>query len=548
MKRALQGGGLAVVGLGVMFLLFAVFGVGGGAAAPGEGGGEESLSGEVTCDFHCREKVISGAYKVYGNPQLPLWLAKTVLRNETDESLSDLKIRYKLDGYCDWSQWTTYPVVVPTQTIVDLYYPILSEKCAELRNRTPTDLLMEYEYTTADGEVVRDRTTRRLTVLSRHEFYYTDLKQEELSGSFQDFQTYTDLLAAWVTKSDPPVTALASLANEKAGGVGASQDDEKCIKVLEQIYEIMRTVGITYQHPAAQREEDQSFNILLIQDLQYPRDTIQKRSGTCIDLAILMAAMMKSVGVEPLLVSMRGHVFPMAKLPSGQYLPIESTGVGGGGEQSVNFAQAVQSGQKTLQELFQTGQFYITDCEKCWRNGITPPELEPLPADVLDRWGITEAVRGGGGGGGRGRDVIIDRRGGGGDGGDGGGGGRTFPLAEQWQFVVQSQGRQTPGVAVIQASGNTVNITFGMEYQMQAQDGSVHQCREVNTFQGTLSGHRLTATCRQGMSAWTIDGQDVQPQGLPFQLQLQFSAEGRSAQGTVTNAGGMSAQIQMQAQ
>ena len=315
--------------LALLFLFFALIHLGDEGSSD-----QEQMSGkkELTCRFNAREKLISGAYKVYGitNEMYSFWVAKTVFRNNTDEPITDLKVRYKLGEYADWCSWHVYPQLVPTQTVVDLYNPILKSSIAKLTSRTPAELEMQCEFTDSDGKSHTFAKSQRLTVLSGHDFFFTDLKSEERSGSFQDLQTYAPLLAAWVTYQDTAVTGLAALANERAKGVGAGSSDQACYKVMKELYEVLRAIRVTYQHPAVRLEQDKTFDIMLIQSLQYPRDTIQKRSGTCIDLAILYAAMMQSVGIKPYLVTLDGHCFPIGCTSDGTFIPVEATCVGGG--------------------------------------------------------------------------------------------------------------------------------------------------------------------------------------------------------------------------
>ena len=134
---------------------------------------------------------------------------------------------------------------------------------------------MEYEYVTASGEKKRAKDSKRLTFMGRREFFFTDLKEEEKTGSFQDQNTYSPLLSAWVTLADMPVAGLASLANKRAGGVAAGASDKECLEAMEQCYEIMRDIKITYQHPANMVDASKQYEPLEVQSLQYPRDTIE---------------------------------------------------------------------------------------------------------------------------------------------------------------------------------------------------------------------------------------------------------------------------------
>ena len=509
--------------LALLFLSFALIHLGGEDSSD-----QEQVSGkkELTCRFDTREKLISGAYKVYGltDEMFSFWLAKTVFRNNTGEPITDLKVRYKLSEYSDWCPWQIYPQLVPNQTVVDLYNPILKSSIAKLTSRTPAELEMQCEFTDSDGETHAFSKRERLTVLSGHDFFFTDLKSEEQSGSFQDLQTYAPLLAAWVTYQDTAVTGLAALANERAKGVGAGSSDQACYDVMKQLYEVLRAIRVTYQHPATRVEQDKSFDIMLIQSLQYPRDTIQKRSGTCIDLAILYAAMMQSVGIKPYLVTLDGHCFPIGCTASGTFIPVEATCVGGGGKDSNDFATAYKVGIKEWQQLQQTGRFVLVDLKQCWSNGISPPELDPLPPDILERWKLTElALKGG---------TINKPR-------------PVPPNPGNWNFILKlPDGRQVTGASQVAVQGDSVQILFVLSYAVPGARGVQQKAVEKNLFVGTLQGQHLTAQCNQ--AEWTLGGRKVQPQGMPYTLKADVGEGGKSVQGTVSNAGGMTSQIVMQ--
>lgn len=533
MKAALRVAGSVSIVLCVVFLVLAVSGGGEEPRHADQGG-----SGELTCRLDVRDKVISGAYKVYGLADSPvgLWLAKAVFRNETGGVIRDLRVRYNLGEYAEWSPWETYPALVPTQTVVDLYHPILSSRCAKLTASAPAELRMECEYTDAAGQTHKFERSERLTMLSRREFIFTDLSFAEQTGSFQDMDTNSPMMAAWVTPQDTAVTNLAALANERAGGAGASMSDENCIKVMRELYEIMRAINITYQSPASQVAPGKSFNITHIQTLQYPRDTIQKRSGTCIDLAMLYASMLHSVGIKPLLVSLDGHCFPMGVTRSGQYIPVESTCVGGGGRDSNDFETAVQIAAKQWEELQKTGRFNIVDCRECWGAGISPAELDPLPPDILNRWGIPEMLEQADQQGPGNRQEQQRER--------------TGPsngiVAGIWDCAIsQPDGSQLQCVAQVTRQGGNVQIVYQLEYQFTDMEGIVHNAQEQNTFVGTVQGQQVFAQCQRAV--WVLDGQQVPPEGLPYQLQLNVSPDGRTAQGSVVNAAGSGTQLVMQA-
>jgi hypothetical protein len=547
MKLAMRLGGVGMVVVGAaMATIYFVS----GPAAP---------TGELAQRMYVKEKVISGAYKTYGVKETPtpMWLAKTVFRNGMSQRISNLKVRYRVSEYSDWSSWHNYPAVDPGQTVVDPFYPIFSSACAKLTSRAPAELLMEYEYSDATGGKRQGSETRRLTMLDPHEFIFSDLTSEERTSSFQDDVTYSHLLAAWVSRGDEVVARMASMANKRAGGLGASSNDEDCIKVMAAVYDIMRTIHISYQHPPALIDKNLSYDIKLVQSLQYPRDTIQKRSGTCIDLAILYAAMLSSVNIEPYLVVIEGHCFPMAKLPSGNLLPVEATGIGDGYSKAMTFEQAVKSAIETWHKANQSGRFVLVDVRQSWMSGIANPELDPLPADILERWGIASLVEPPAG--------IV----------------KTPapqekapeteapapnptsspapssapspppsatpPITGRWSYTLTApNGNKVNGQFDIRGKEEQLKMVATASYQLMGADGYTHQYKEKDNFEGLIDGRNLTARCSSASSS--LDGRDIPVQGLPFQLSLTLDSSGRTMEGFVTNNTGMTGSIRMRKQ
>ncbi len=526
----LGGAGLVAVGLAL------------GALALFSGGADGS--GRLDHRMTVKDRVISGAYKAYGveDAPVPMWLAKTVFHNPGESRITKLEVRYRVGRFADWSAFNRYPVVDPGQSVVDLYHPLFNEECARLTSRAPTELEMEARYVDAGGEERTISERSRITMLSRHEFIFSDLTANERTGAYQDTDTLSPLLAAWVSQSDAPIARLASMANKKAGGLGASSNDESAIKVLAHLYELMRTIHISYQHPQAMADSGSSYDIKLVQSLQYPRDTIQKRSGTCIDLAILYAALMNSVNIEPYLVTMDGHCFPLAKLPSGNLLPLEATGIGDGHDKSMDFEQAVESATKTWAKINQNGRFRVVNIREAWMEGASNPELDPLPADILEKWGITKLVEG------KGKRKRTKRA------SDRGNDPRPTPptpspslpaIAGHWSYAVSlPDGRVVPGQVQVSAQGSTVQMQFMASYQAPGPDGTIHNFEERSVFHGTMSGTQLSAVCQQ--AEVLMDGMPMPPQGLPWNLVLQLNPGGRQAQGQVGNGFGVTAPITMQ--
>ncbi|MBP1910971.1 cysteine protease [Thermococcus stetteri] len=380
-----------------------VFSLAGYVGAFGKGG-----SGKLEYKVYSKDQIMSGTYKVYGNPKLGFWVAKVVLRNTGKGDITDIRITYSIDRYAPQSE-KSYPVLVPNGTIVDLYYPILSSEVTKLTASTPVNLHITIRYK-VNGEEREETITKSLSILGVNDFVFSSLSPEESTGSFYDTFDNAPLLAAWVTPSDPVVREFADMGNKLAGGAGASLSDEEAVKSLSGMWELALRNGFSYK-----TEGSGYWTGKFSEHIMFPRDVIRDKSGTCIDLALWFASLAMSQGLRAYIVLMPGHAFPLVQLPGGSIIPVEATTINYG----VSFQEAVQYGVQSWQKAM-SGPHFILDIAELHSQGIVPPELPELPADILSKWGIT---LGGGNYGGTGGNTGGNY--GGGTGGNTGGNGGT---------------------------------------------------------------------------------------------------------------------------
>ncbi len=371
--------------------------------------GDGSLSGRI----QCAPRVISGAYKVYTVAKgftarhVPLangeeivlgadlstpWVGRLVLSNAGPGGIFDLRVRWKLEDYtAEWSPAEKFPELRPGQTVVSVYYPVIQPSVARLRDDTKANLHVKWTWTDAAGKAHEDDDAGRVTLLGVNNFAFSDLGEESQFGTFAETIRNAPLLAAWVSRNDGVVNQFGAMANKNAGGVAASVSDENAQKAMQHCYELMLMNNITYQSPPALvKDRGRSFDASEVQTVRFPRDVIKNRSGTCIDLAILYASMLNAVGLHPVLVLIDGHCFPAVILPSQRIVAVESTGVGGGlAGGFLPFRKVLALGTREFDDARRSGRYLLVPVQEMWEAEILTPELEELPADILQRWGVS---------------------------------------------------------------------------------------------------------------------------------------------------------------
>lgn len=346
--------------------------------------------GRLKVQFDARDRIMSCLYKVYGLETgfAAQWVGKAVFTNTGDGVLRDLRVRFQLGDYSELDLWQKFPELVPGQTAVAVYHPVLKKQIAELTSTTPVNLVVAWQWTDANGKERDDSDGRRIAVLGRHEYVFSNLTEKESTGSFFDAFSNAEFVAAWTTRDDPIVKQFAAAANKAASGAGAPYSDEAAWKVLKACYELWLANDFTYQGPVGLADKSLSFDNKIVQNMKFPRDVIRDRSGTCIELSALYCAMAHAVGLKPCMALIPGHAFPVIRLPGGGLLAVEATGIGGGKRQgSAPFEKCVQVAMGNLQKHNEAGDILLVDIADAWLKGVANPELEALPADILQRWG-----------------------------------------------------------------------------------------------------------------------------------------------------------------
>ena len=127
---------------------------------------------------------------------------------------------------------------------------------------------------------------------------------------WQGGDSYRDLLAAFVMPNHPVIPALMHDAAEQLGKwnkptslEGYQFDDPNRVRDLAAAaYAAVQKKNIVYAEPPA------SFSIIG-QRIRTPEKIMQQRLGTCMDMTLLYAAVLEAMGLDPLLVMLKGHIF-----------------------------------------------------------------------------------------------------------------------------------------------------------------------------------------------------------------------------------------------
>lgn len=319
-------------------------------------------------DLYVRPEVVTAAYKIYGDNAMDYWLANTMIKNTGNVPVTNFKISYKIDGYCDWTSAELYPEIVPEEVVRDYCWPALTASTMrDVTSKTPAELTMRYEYDGLDKPIDKQE---KFFFLGKNDFIWTYIRDEDLYG-FQDINDNYALLAAFVTKNDETTQQAAKAIY---GGLAPSTDQDTYL-ALVRTFDALRYYGMKYVYEPAVLEAN-TFG----QYIQYPADSINRVAGTCIDLSILYCALLEAVGVKTFIILVPGHAIPAVYMPeSGTILPIESTFMDLEFVQThydvnpqVSADECINIAVDYINQNLEEGNCIIMDVEQAWANGVMP--------------------------------------------------------------------------------------------------------------------------------------------------------------------------------
>lgn len=147
-----------------------------------------------------------------------------------------------------------------------------------------------------DGEVLLCRETVPISVLTFHEWH--------------GYAILPELLTAFVTPNNPAVGKIISRAvaflEEWTGDPSLdgyqSKNTNRVLSQAAAIYKALQEQNIVYAEPPASFEA-------VGQKVRLCDEVLSQKMGTCLDLTLLYASCLESVGLHPLLILQKGHIF-----------------------------------------------------------------------------------------------------------------------------------------------------------------------------------------------------------------------------------------------
>lgn len=157
-----------------------------------------------------------------------------------------------------------------------------------------------------NGIIAAELITKDGRTAAKVECSMTALCFDEWHGS----RTFPELLAAFVTPNHPDIVKIISRASDLLGqwtgdpslDAYQSRDPDRVLKQAAAVYGALQEQNIVYVVPPASFER-------VGQRVRLADAVLAQKMGTCLDLSLIFVSCLEAIGLNPLLIHKRGHIF-----------------------------------------------------------------------------------------------------------------------------------------------------------------------------------------------------------------------------------------------
>ena len=230
------------------------------------------------------EDVFSNTYKIYENEGIGV----LTIANNTRTLIDRLKVSFLIKEFMD------FPTEIELQGVMSrsqqdvVVKAVFNNKILDVTEDTPVQAEIGLSYY-ADGELKDFVYNYTLNIYEKHRLMWDTPQQ----------------FATFVTPKDEVVLEFVRTV------VTQYQDVNDPMRYAGVLFNTLGALGMTYIQDPSNPYQETSEKTDFVDYIQYPRETLQRRSGDCDDLVALYAAMLESLGVRTQVVEVPGHMFLM---------------------------------------------------------------------------------------------------------------------------------------------------------------------------------------------------------------------------------------------
>ncbi|MEW5903666.1 MAG: tetratricopeptide repeat protein [Pseudomonadota bacterium] len=320
----------------------------------------EKLPVEVTTQVFSRppldievvklDDVFSNSYKLYERDGV----GTIRVTNNTDKKMEKIRVSFLLKNFMDFSTESKIAKLMPGESEELTLKAVFNNSILTMTEDSSVQAMIEASYF-ENGKKMSYTHNATVNVYDKHRLTWDE------RGRF----------AAFVTPKDPPVLNLARSI------VGEYRETKDETQLAAALFDALGVYGLTYIQDPSNPYQVTSGKEHTVDYIQFPRETLERKSGDCDDLVAVYSAGLESMGINTRVLEVPGHMLMMfdTRIPSDAdgytmdklyvihdgtlWVPVETTLVGS------SFIKAWEKGSQTYYKYKDNG-LSMLDVHSSW--------------------------------------------------------------------------------------------------------------------------------------------------------------------------------------
>ena len=320
----------------------------------------EKLPVEVTTQVFSRppldievvklDDVFSNSYKLYERDGV----GTIRVTNNTDKKMEKIRVSFLLKNFMDFSTESKIAKLMPGESEELTLKAVFNNSILTMTEDSSVQAMIEASYF-ENGKKMSYTHNATVNVYDKHRLTWDE------RGRF----------AAFVTPKDPPVLNLARSI------VGEYRETKDETQLAAALFDALGVYGLTYIQDPSNPYQITSGKEHTVDYIQFPRETLERKSGDCDDLVAVYSAGLEGMGVSTRVLEVPGHMLMMfdTRIPADAdgytmdnlyvihdgtlWVPVETTLVGS------SFIKAWEKGSQTYYKFKDNG-LTILDVHSSW--------------------------------------------------------------------------------------------------------------------------------------------------------------------------------------
>jgi sugar lactone lactonase YvrE len=228
--------------------------------------------------------VFSNSYKIYERDGI----GRIKLTNNTNKSMERLKVTFQLKDFMDFPTEAKLDKLLPGQSEEVALKAVFNNSILTLTEDSAVQALIEASYF-ENGKRITYNKNPTVNVYDKHRLTWDERER----------------FATFITPKDTPLINLGRMVATQF------KDTKDETQLAAAAFDMLGVYGLTYIQDPSNPYQVSSGKVNTVDYIQFPRETLERKSGDCDDLVAFYSSVLESMGISTRVLEVPGHMFMM---------------------------------------------------------------------------------------------------------------------------------------------------------------------------------------------------------------------------------------------